>query len=154
MLVSDLMSTPVRGAYSHDTVSHARNLMMRHRISRVLILDEGRALGIVTKKDIGFSLRRNDPAWRYRAKDNEALANVMTKELIVISPDSSARDALLLMVTHKISGVPVIDQGIVLGIITLTDLLKSRLILEFDAPVLDLMHSPVVITPKHSAVHA
>ena len=154
MLVSDLMSAPVRGAQPHDTVSHARNLMIRHRISRVLIIDEGRALGIITKKDIGFSLRRNDPPWRYRDKDNVLLMKVMSKDLVVISPDSSARDALLMMVTHKISGVPVIDQGMVLGIITRTDLLESRLVKELNAPVQDLMHDPVVITKKHSAVHA
>jgi len=38
MLVSDLMSTPVHAAKPGDTVSYARNLMLRHKISRVLVV--------------------------------------------------------------------------------------------------------------------
>ncbi|MDD1724431.1 MAG: CBS domain-containing protein [Methanospirillum sp.] len=153
MLVSDLMSSPVHGAFPGDTVSHARNLMIRHRISRILILDDGRATGIITKKDIGFRLRRKDPGWRFRQIDNELLREVMSSDLVSVSPDTGVRDALMIMMTHKISGVPVIDQGMVLGMFTRTDLLRSTLVQSLDLPVREKMHEPVLVAPGHSSVH-
>ncbi len=153
MLVSDLMSTPVHAAKPYDTVSHARNLMLRHKISRVLVVDEGRAVGIITKKDIGFRLRKNDPDWRHRNMDNAPLSEVMSGDLVSLSPDSSIRDALLLLLSHQISGAPVIDQGRVLGILTRTDILRSRLVAALDIPVQEIMHDPVTVTPQHSFVH-
>ena len=153
MLVSDLMSTPVHAAKLDDTVSHARHLMLKHKISRILVVDEGRVRGIVTRKDIGFRLRKRDPDWRFRLIENELLCGVMTGDLISLSPDSSIRDALLLMITHHISGAPVIDQGLVLGMLTRTDALHSPFIRDFDLPVRELMHEPVQVTPDHSSVH-
>lgn len=150
MLVSDLMSTPVYAARPDDTVSYVRNLMLKHRISRVLVVEEGRARGIVTKKDIGFRLRKNEPDWRFRQIDNEPLSRVMNSDLVSLSPDSSIRDALLLLVSHRISGAPVIDQGMVLGILTRTDLLRSPLVEELDIPVSDIMREPVMVSPDHS----
>lgn len=153
MLVSDLMSTPVHAAKPGDTVSYARNLMLRHKISRIIIADDGRALGIITKKDIGFRLRKNDPDWRHRKIDNALLSQVMSTNLMNLSPDSSIRDALLLLVSHNISGAPVIDQGMVLGILTKTDILRSHLVEKLDIPVQEIMSEPVQITPDHSSVH-
>lgn len=153
MLVSDLMSAPVRAAKPNDTVSYARNLMLKHRISRILIVDDGRAKGIVTKKDIGFRLRKKDPDWRFRLIDNEPLSRVMSGDIVSLSPDSSIRDALMIMLTHRISGAPVVDQGMVLGILTRTDVLRSHLVRELDLPVRDLMHEPVLVTVGHSSAH-
>ena len=153
MLVSDLMSTPVHAAKPGDTVSYARNLMLRHKISRVLVAEDGRAKGIITKKDIGFRLRRNDPDWRHRSIDNALLSQVMTTSLVSLSPDSSIRDALLLLVSHNISGAPVIDQGMVLGILTRTDILRSDLVEKLDIPVSSIMREPVQVSPDHSSVH-
>jgi CBS domain-containing protein len=140
MLVSDLMSTPVHAAKPNDTVSYARNQMLRHKISRILVIEDGRALGIITKKDIGFRLRRNNPQWRHRQIDNEPLIRVMSTDLVRLSPDSSIRDALLLLLAHQISGAPVIDQGMVLGILTRTDILRSKIVDKLDIPVTELMH--------------
>ncbi|MDX8549298.1 CBS domain-containing protein [Methanospirillum sp. J.3.6.1-F.2.7.3] len=153
MLVSDLMSTPVHAAKPNDTVSYARNQMLRHKISRILVIEDGRALGIITKKDIGFRLRRNNPQWRHRQIDNEPLIRVMSTDLVRLSPDSSIRDALLLLLAHQISGAPVIDQGMVLGILTRTDILRSKIVDKLDIPVTELMHEPVQVTPQHSHGH-
>jgi len=153
MLVSDLMSTPVHAAQPSDPVSHARKVMLRHKISRVLVVERGRALGIITKKDIGFRLRKNDPDWRHRKMDNVPLSQVMSTDLVSISPDSSIRDALVVLLSHNISGAPVIDQGMVLGMLTRTDILRSQLVEQLDKPVTDLMHEPVHVTSHHSFAH-
>jgi len=153
MLVSDLMSSPVHACRPDDTVSYARNLMLKHRISRVLVMDREHVAGIITKKDIGYRFRRHDPAWRRRLPDNEPVSSMMTEDILSMSPDSSIRDALVLMVTHRISGFPVVDQGMVLGMVTKSDVLEAPLIRNLDKSVKEVMHDVSSVTLKHSIDH-
>ncbi len=153
MLISDLMNSPVRVCRPDDTISYARNLMLKHHISRVLVIDDQRAIGIITKKDIGYRLRSRNPAWRRRSSDNDPVSSVMTPDIISISPGSSIHDALVLMVTHKISGFPVIDQGMVLGMVTKSDMIRSPLVKSLDRPVFGVMHDVQQVTEEHSLDH-
>jgi len=150
MLISDLMSSPVHACRPDDTISYARNLMLRHRISRVLVIDRNRVAGIITKKDIGYRLRSRDPVWRRRSPDNEPVSLVMSGDVLSLSPDSSIRDAMILMVSHRISGFPVMDQGMVLGMLTRSDLMRSEPVQTLDLPVREVMHDVPQITPDHT----
>ncbi|HWQ64641.1 MAG TPA: CBS domain-containing protein [Methanospirillum sp.] len=147
------MSSPVRVCGPDDTISYVRNLMLKHHISRVLVMEGQRVIGIITKKDIGYRLRSRDPAWRRRSPDNEPVSSVMTADIISISPGSSIHDALVLMVTHKISGFPVIDQGMVLGMVTKSDMIRSPLVKSLDRPVSGVMHDVQQVTKEHSLDH-
>lgn len=51
------------------------------------------------------------------------LRDIMTTELVTVSPELSLRDAMELFVTHHVSGAPVVAQHRVLGVISVTDLL-------------------------------
>jgi CBS domain-containing protein len=127
--------------------------MLKHRISRVLVMDRDQISGIVTKKDIGYRLRRQDPTWRRRSNDNDPVSLLMTKDIFSMSPDSSIHDALMLMFTHHISGFPVIDQGMILGIVTKSDVLKAPFVKKLDLPVKEVMHDVSSVTLKHSIDH-
>ncbi|HWQ68011.1 MAG TPA: CBS domain-containing protein [Methanospirillum sp.] len=153
MLVSDLMSSPVYGCQASDTVSYARNMMFKHHISRVLIMEDQRIEGIVTKKDIGYRLRGRDPSWRRRPLDSAALSTVMVSDVVSISPDSNLHDALSLMVMRHISGFPVVDQGMVLGVLTKSDCMHAPLITGYDRPVSGVMRDAVLVTGEHSLDH-
>ncbi|MDD1729297.1 MAG: CBS domain-containing protein [Methanospirillum sp.] len=144
------MSSPVRACRPEDTISYARNLMLKHRISRVLVMDGQIMTGIITRKDIGYRLKSSDPAWRRRSSDNEPVSSVMTPDIITISPGSSIHDALVLMVTHQISGLPVVDQGMILGMVTKSDMMRSPLVAGFDRPVNGVMHDVYQVTREHS----
>lgn len=150
MLISDLMSSPVHACSPGDTVSFARNLMLKHRISRVLVVEKNRVAGIITRKDIGYRLRSRDPVWRRRPADSEPVSSVMSADVLSLSPGSSIHAAMMLMVTHRISGFPVMDQGMILGIITKTDILKSAPVQNLDLPVKGVMHDVHQVTQKHS----
>jgi len=127
--------------------------MLKHHISRVLIMDRDRIAGIITKKDIGYRLRRYDPAWRRRPLDNDPVSAIMSRDILSMSPDSSIHDALMFMVTHQISGFPVVDQGMVLGIVTKSDMMRSSLVATLDLPVTGVMHDVPTVTRKHSLDH-
>ena len=150
MLVSDLMSSPVHACRPGDTVSYARNMMLKHHISRVLVIDKPHIAGIITKKDIGYRLRSRDPVWRRRSLDNEPVSSVMTADLLSMSPAASIHDALMMMVTHRISGFPIIDQGMILGILTKSDLMKSPPVQNLDLQVNGVMHDVPQVTKEHS----
>lgn len=54
--------------------------------------------------------------------------DMMTKDVITVSPETSVRDVAALLVKHKISGIPVVDKdGKVLGIVSEGDVLRKRI---------------------------
>ena len=73
------MTTPVHVVAPDATVAHARNLMVRHRISRLPVMDAGTLAGIITKKDIAYRLRQGEPAWRRRPPDRIPVGALMTE---------------------------------------------------------------------------
>lgn len=153
LIVSDLMSSPVHVAGPADTIAHLRNIMLKHRISRVPILDDGRLVGMVTKKDLGSRLRRHDPSWRHRSADYEPIRVLMAEDIICVSPGTSCRDAMLLMINHKISGMPVLDQGMIIGMITRSDMMRSHLVQKLAISASSLMNVPDTVTIGHSLDH-
>ncbi|HDJ37740.1 MAG TPA: CBS domain-containing protein, partial [Methanosarcinales archaeon] len=52
MRVKDIMSAPVYAITPGDPISRARNLMLRHKISRLLVTLHGDPVGVLTKADI------------------------------------------------------------------------------------------------------
>ena len=64
MLARDVMTAPVFFVSPRDTIAYARNLMVKHKISRLLVIDEGRLTGMLTKKDIAYRLLQGEPEWR------------------------------------------------------------------------------------------
>jgi CBS domain-containing protein len=116
-------------------------------------MDREKVAGIITKKDIGYRLRKHDPTWRRRPLDSEPVSGVMTKDILSMSPDSSIHDALMFMVTHEISGFPVIDQGMVLGLVTKSDMMKAPIISALDVPVTEVMHDVPTVTSRHTLDH-
>ena len=56
MIASDIMTSPVFVVGQSENIAHARNLMLKHKISRLPVVDEHGLIGILTKKDIGYRL--------------------------------------------------------------------------------------------------
>ena len=48
------MTAPVFFVSPRDTIAYARNLMVKHKISRLLVMEDGRLAGMLTKKDIAY----------------------------------------------------------------------------------------------------
>lgn len=129
MRVEALMSRTVISAPTSTPVVEARALMLREQIRHLLIVSEGRLLGIVTDRDIRLNLP--SPATSLSIWElNHLLArltvdDVMTKTVIVIDPARDAREAARIMIDHKIGALPVLDGARLVGIITETDLLRA-----------------------------
>jgi CBS domain-containing protein len=123
MNVADIMSSPVYVLNADEPVSHARKLMLRHRISTLLVLNEGKMVGIVTKSDITNRLAQAEPLWRRRPIDQIPIKLLMTESVITIYPEASISQAAALMLENRVHNIPVVKNGIV-GIVTRTDLVR------------------------------
>ncbi|BAW31929.1 MAG TPA: CBS domain-containing protein [Methanothermobacter sp.] len=156
MKVEDVMTTRVMVMPDTQQVSYARNLMLKHGISHIIVVDnKEKPVGIVTEKDITQKLRLAGPTWRRRPIDKISIKRVMSKDLITISAASDIREAVDLMLRNNISSLPVVEDGKLVGIITKTDLLwvynekcKGRW------KVSDLMTKDVItVTENHTIAH-
>jgi CBS domain-containing protein len=153
MFARDIMTGPVHVVSPDATVAHARNLMVRYKISRLPVMENGVLVGIVTKKDIAYRMRKKEPAWRRRPLDRITVGAFMTEHPVVVKPDTGVGEIARLFTERNFSSVPVMDGGVMAGIITKTDLMKSALVRQITRPVGDVMEDVPVVTRHHSLNH-
>jgi CBS domain-containing protein len=153
MIASDVMTSPVYVVSSGENVAHARNLMIRHKISRLPVMDGTAMSGIITKKDIGYRLRQTEPLWKRRPVDRVPVSLLMTAGPCYAGADTPVRTLAGIMVERCISGIPILEEGTLAGIVTKSDLLKSSLAGNLKEKVSDLMEDAVQISRYHSLDH-
>jgi CBS domain-containing protein len=153
MYARDIMNAPVHVISPDATVAHARNLMVRHRISRLPVMENGVLVGIRTKKDIAYRMRKGEPVWRRRPLDRIPVGALMTEHPVVVQPDTGVREIARIFTNQNFSSVPVMDEGVVAGIITKTDLMKSVLVRQITYPVGDVMEDVPTVSRHHSLNH-
>jgi len=156
MKIEDVMNEEVILAEENDQVSHARNLMLKHGYSRILVVDpEGKPVGILTEKDLTRKMRSNGPKWKRRTIDKISIRRVMTPNPLTITPFREVREAVELMIKNDISSIPVTDGDEVVGIVTKSDLMDFyRQKYTGKWKVSDLMTSEVVtVNENHSIGH-
>ncbi len=94
-----------------DTVETARSVMKEMNISGLPVVVEGRLVGIITRRDVYFA-----------ENGNQAVREVMTKDVITVSPDITPQEARKIMSRYKIEKLPVVDDsGRLVGLITAKD---------------------------------
>lgn len=154
MNVADIMSSPVYVLNADEPVSRARKLMLRHRISTLLVLNEGKMVGIVTKSDITNRLAQAEPLWRRRPIDQIPIKLLMTESVITIYPEASISQAAALMLENGVHNVPVVKNDIV-GIVTRTDLVRyvAENSEEMKTKIPKLMSEDVVSVHRHHTIN-
>jgi CBS domain-containing protein len=108
------------------TVKQAAELMNMHEIGCLIVVDHEKPVGILTERDM---LKRI--ICKSRQSKTTKVVNSMSKPLITASPDMRAGDAAKLMLERNIKKLPVVENGRLLGLVTLTDLLSSPGVVEF-----------------------
>ncbi|MDD5474113.1 MAG: CBS domain-containing protein [Candidatus Methanoperedens sp.] len=153
MKIKDIMSAPVYVVSPDETVARARNLMLRHKIGRLVIIENNKPIGIVTKKDISRRLNQAEPQWRRRPIDDIPIRKVMTESLVTIFPDATPRQLAELMSENNIGGLPVVNnKDEVIGIVTKWDLIKYFSELALPLTVKDLKINPALTVHRHHTI--
>lgn len=155
MNVADIMSSPVYVINADEPVSHARKLMLRHRIGTLPVLNEGKMIGIVTKSDISNRLAQAEPLWRRRPIDQIPIKLIMTETVITIYPEASISQAAILMLENGIHNVPVVKNGNIVGIVTRTDLVRyvAEHSEKMNTKVPSLMTEDVIFVHRHHTIN-
>ncbi len=105
---------------SDATVLDALKLMAEKQIGAVIVMDGDRVAGIFSERDFArkVGLREQSP-------HSVRVSEVMTTDLITVSPDSSVNDCMALMTEKRIRHLPVIEDGRLVGVISIGDVVKD-----------------------------
>jgi CBS-domain-containing membrane protein len=110
----------------NDTIKKAAELMNLHGISSLIVTDSGKPVGIITERDmLSRVLNKPTPVTETKAVD------IMSKPVITASPNMRAGDAAKLMIEHNIKKLPIVENGRLVGLVSLTDLLRSEGVIQF-----------------------
>lgn len=94
-----------------STVGEAISVMKKYNISGLPVVEGGRLVGILTKRDVAF------------ADQNCVVRDVMTKKVVTAPPNVTVEEAKKIMHDHRIEKLPVVDEGgRLLGLITIKDI--------------------------------
>ncbi len=120
LLVKDVMVTSLITIDASASAKDAAELMDKHDIGCLIVINYGNPVGIVTERDM---LRRVLLQKRELAKTE--VGNIMSAPLITAQPQTDIRDAVRLMNERRIKKLPVMDEGQLVGLVSLTDIMRS-----------------------------
>jgi len=118
--VREVMTKNVMTIESSAPTKEAAEVMDKHDIGCLIVMNEGKPVGIVTERDM---LKR--VLLQFRDPRITRVSDIMSTPLIASSPETELREAMKLMNKRRIKKLPVVEDGLVIGLITLTDVVRS-----------------------------
>ncbi|HEY6949772.1 MAG TPA: CBS domain-containing protein [Nitrososphaeraceae archaeon] len=118
--VQDIMTKKVVSIDEGITANEAAKIMTEKRISSLIIERESVPIGIITEKDFVKKICTKD-----LISSSVKVGTIMSKIQTYASPDTSVEVAVQRMVNHKIRRLPILSEGKVVGIVTVTDLARQ-----------------------------
>lgn len=112
----------VHTAAPGESVQVALDRMIENRVGSLLVLQEGRVIGIVTERDV---LRRG--LGDVRKLRDQSVAEIMTREIVIATPEDSLQYLMGLMVRNRIRHVPVFEDGQLAGVVSIGDIIFALL---------------------------
>ena len=102
------------------SVREVISLMAEHNISAVLIMNGSELLGIITERDYARKV-----ILQGRTSADTPVSEIMTSQVISVSPGETAQKCMSLMTEKKCRHLPVLDKGEVVGMVSIGDLVKA-----------------------------
>lgn len=126
MILEQIMTDKVISLSPTATILEAHQLMRNKKIRSIPILDDSETLvGLVTERDIKNATPTFIDEKMLEKQNAMKLSAIMTKDVITGHPHDFVEDAAALFYHHKISCLPVMRRGKLVGIITGSDLLHT-----------------------------
>lgn len=147
LLVSDIMTPKVVTVMPADSLLLVESLLVKYRISRIVVERNKKPVGIITNRDFlpakmprwirQFADPKEVEKYRLNPKPDEFRMNqlsyilsfraedIMTSNPITVGADEDVSAAALLMIRNGISGLPVVRKSLLAGIITKSDIVRA-----------------------------
>lgn len=129
MLIRERMSRPVITINAESSMKDALELMRREHIRRLPVVNKrGQLVGIVTETDLAKaspSQATTLSVFEIRTLTSKVkVEEIMTTEVVTITEETPIEEAARIMADYEVSGLPVMREGKLVGMITETDLFK------------------------------
>ncbi len=110
-------------------LSDAVRVLGERRIGALPVLEDGRIVGIMSERDVIYSLKDHGPEvldW--------PVSRIMTSPALTVDPSTEVLSALALITQRRVRHLPVVSGGELIGIVSIGDLVKHRIErIEFEA---------------------
>lgn len=161
-IVRNWMTAPVITVMPETRIYDARRIMDAEKIRHLVVEKRGELVGIVTRRGL---LRADvsalhESCWTIDpSQPNQTVSPVMTASPITTSPETALPKAARVLLENKITGLPVMDKGQLVGILTASDMFRAVIaelpFLKETVLVRDYMIAQVItITPETSLLEA
>jgi len=122
-----MMGSPVT-LKPEDTLDLANDVISLGRIRHIPVTDGGRLVGIITERDLIGAAASQIFGLKQKSKSallkSVLLKDVMKKRVVTVTPGTPIKDVAHLMADKKIGCLPVISEGLLVGLVTTTDVLR------------------------------
>jgi CBS domain-containing protein len=121
--VRDLLDSKGTAIYSvapDDPVLEAIKLMAERHVGALLVMKSGELVGIVSERDYARKV-----ILLGRSSSDTSVSQIMSSPVHTISPRRSVEDCMRLMTERRVRHLPVVENGRVVGVISIGDLVKA-----------------------------
>lgn len=132
IFIEDIMVRDVACATLPGSRDEVLKILKNKHISGVPVLKDSKVVGIVTRTNL------------LQNPEEEQLALLMTRDPITISPGSDLQTAARLLLQHGIRRLPVVDDGKLVGLVTVADVVGTIADMNIDIPIKDYVEKEVV----------
>ncbi len=106
----------------HNSVYNAMQLMTAREIGALLVLEDGKLIGIITARSFFNHVRLLDKPLR-----DIQVEEIMTSKVAYVGPDNTTEDCMKLVTKMRIHHLPVMENNQIIGIISTGDLIKDAI---------------------------
>jgi CBS domain-containing protein len=106
----------------HDKVIEALRVMAEREIGAVLVVENGRLVGIMSERDYARKV-----ILKGKSSQETAVCEIMTQRVIYVRPSQTVPECMALMTNKRVRHLPVLDGERLIGVLSLGDLVKETI---------------------------
>lgn len=133
--VKDILRTKADELWSigpRETVYEAIHLLAEKEIGALIVLDGDQLVGIISERDYTRQI-----ILQGRSSDQTKVSDIMSGEVVTASPEEDIQECMRLMTDRRIRHLPICNGEVVIGIISIGDLVRA-IIAEQQSTIVDL----------------
>jgi len=124
--LQDVMRKEFLTVSPSDRLVHARRQMLDGEVGRVVVVEKEKVEGVLTERDVVRLLsafRKAADRYQYNRVRNLLIGDVMSQTVFTLRPENTVKEASQLMLEKGVSGIPVMNEGRLVGLVTKRDLI-------------------------------